>query len=412
MREFTIPKFSLKPRKHDPFDAEAQKTETLLGWFASGDAALGRKATRYKAAQVELQKRALADLKAAIPAWGPWGGPVIVFDLETLDIDQGQAMRFGVAERRGMDYVELCDFMHRERRPPSRDELDALKCVYIIFDRHDIEADKGLRLRSFRLLRASAAGREASTGVPHRLVSRDRFSAGVLGENHAIISKDVRAPKSPGDTIRATIPMPVMIVGHNVAFDFGRLPSLDARDANGGPAETVTIARGREMFGGFSLVMGGLKTRNALRVRTNKIGAGAKRLFDVVTPFGNRELETHRIVDTLQAAKAMLGAGTPASMDALCKMWRIVKRRASRLAPSSRSNVSPSAVASTGLTDERRAGVEHAPSVNAGRGRAPSRHAGPRSARSRSAPVEPVRAPSASPVEVRASVNAASGPQP
>jgi hypothetical protein len=114
-----------------------------------------------------------------------------------------------------------------------------------------------------------------------------------------------------------------MVVGHNLGFDLARLPDYDP-----------TEARGRDMFGGFSLIMG---TNDGLpitpdekanpdpsgflpRVIMKRIGIGKRRYKCVSTHNGG--LATHIFVDTVQLTKALLGADTHASMDALCEMWK------------------------------------------------------------------------------------------
>jgi hypothetical protein len=112
-----------------------------------------------------------------------------------------------------------------------------------------------------------------------------------------------------------------MIIGHNLGFDLARLPDYDP-----------TEARGEDMYGGFSLIMGTNDSDPIIdkstapkpsgwlpRVIMKRIGIGKRRYK--CTSVTNGGLHTHIFVDTLQLAKALLGADTPASMDALCEMW-------------------------------------------------------------------------------------------
>jgi DNA polymerase elongation subunit (family B) len=277
-----------------------------------------------KRAQVVLQKRYIAELSAAIPDWGAWGGPTHLFDTETQNVERGQAMRFGVLQSRGLQYHELIEFMQREQRPPNRAELDALGEVIVFYDKQELELDGGFLERSVSILRQLCEDRERETGIPHRLMTRNEVIKNVL-------FKETK--------IKDNIPLPIMIVGHNLGFDLARLPDYDP-----------TPSRGKDMFGGFSLIMGTndgdpiVDKENAPkpsgwlpRVIMKKIGIG-KRRYKCVSP-SNGGLYTHIFVDTVQLTKALLGADTPASMDALCEMWGgpIPKERVEHFKPLTRT---------------------------------------------------------------------------
>jgi hypothetical protein len=262
----------------------------------------GKNARQYCRFQGELQRRYIKQIAAAIPEWGAWGARSCVLDTETQNVETGQAMRFGVAHMRGYSYHELIEFMQRESRPPIRAELDTLREVYIFYDPDMIEIDANLRDTSIALLETVRKSREAATGVPHHLITRDQFVEEVLFRN---------------ERIKGAIPIPVLVLGHKLDFDLERLPVFDAG-----------MAKGDFFYGGFSLTMGrsvfkGGKNKGKPSgpvIQFKKIGPG-KNNYRAVSRF-NAHLHTHQFVDTLMLAKALLGADTPGSMDALCDLFK------------------------------------------------------------------------------------------
>jgi hypothetical protein len=249
-----------------------------------------------------LQRRYLKQIAADIPEWGAWGGRTCLLDTETQNVETGQAMRFGVAQMRGYGYRELYEFIEREGRPPNRIELDTLLVVYIFFDPHMIEMDASRSDASIALLENVRKSREAAIGVSHRIITRDKFVEEILFRY---------------ERIKGAIPLPILVVGHKLDFDLERLPLFDAE-----------MAIGDFFHGGFSLIMGRLvnKSGNSKgepsgpRVQIKKIGPG-KNNYRAVSRF-NAHLHTHQFVDTLMLAKALLGAETPGSMDALCNLFK------------------------------------------------------------------------------------------
>ncbi len=262
----------------------------------------GKNARQYCRFQGELQRRYIKQIAAAIPEWGAWGARTCVLDTETQNVETGQAMRFGVAQMRGYSYHELIEFMQRESRPPNRAELDTLREVYVFYDPNMIEIDAALRDASLALLETVRKSREATTGIPHHLVTRDQFVEDILFRN---------------ERIKGAVPIPVLVLGHKLDFDLERLPAFGAG-----------MAKGDFFYGGFSLTMGrsvfkGGKNKGKPSgpvIQLKKIGPG-KNNYRAVSRF-NAHLHTHQFVDTLMLAKALLGADTPGSMDALCDLFK------------------------------------------------------------------------------------------
>ena len=274
--------------------------EALLD-VLSVDEPRGKRIKKYRQAQAELQRRYIQQLAASIPDWQGWGGRTVILDTETQNVETGQAMRFGVAQMRGYGYRELIEFMVREGRPPSRGELDTLREVIIFYDPAMLEMDQSNLKTSIAILENLKQRRESASGVPHRLMTRDEFVEQVLFRN---------------ERIKGDIPLPVLVIGHKLDFDIQRLSVYPA-----------TMARGEFVYGGFSIPMGRSVKKggdrkgepNGPRVVMKKIGPG-KNSFRAVSNY-NAQLRTHEFVDTLMLAKALLGADTPASMDALCGMF-------------------------------------------------------------------------------------------
>jgi hypothetical protein len=344
-----------------------------------------------RSAQREYQRRAIEQLKKRLgrEACGTFIGRKIVFDTETTDIDQGQRVRFGVAEIHGMEFHEITDALD-DGATLTHESLNELREIYVFYNPRDLEKTDEVYERSLALLRTMCREREAASGVPHILMEKDDFVSNVVFAPSYIVSRLEPFPLQ--------IPFPTTIIGHHLAFDLGALPSHKAR-----------LSKKKGMYGAFSLIMGtsgkrydeipgttreekeaaiknakaqlieierelhkvggppakynrrtkhrhlmsgqylsdlseaqrarraqlltdrrelisgvlgcapDLATRYLPRVIVKKVGP-QKNTF-TYSARGNRLLDTFYFIDTLQLAKALLGAQTPASMDALCKLW-------------------------------------------------------------------------------------------
>ena len=290
LRAFTL------PRKSTKF-ASSMTDDELIAHVEKGENVTEAQQKRYaKLQQVRLQRQIIEDMKALIPAWGVWGGQTLTFDTETLDVDRGQIARFGVAQLRGMRYHELVEFMQRNNRPPIREELDALRETYIFYHRDNLAVD-GEDVDD-----AIATLKVHCDKHGYKLITQAEFVNEVFLK-HWYIKMDER------------IPMPIMIIGHNLPFDIGAL------------AVHTGFSEGRDMFGGFSIAIAepkktkGGKEWNMPRVRIKKIGVKKYRIK--CTPTDNAKLVSHTFIDTLQLSKALQGAQTPASMDYLCQLFKI-----------------------------------------------------------------------------------------
>jgi hypothetical protein len=288
LRAFTL------PMKSNKF-ASSLTDDELIAAAESGETLTGRQQKRYeKIQQSKFQLQIIDDMKARIPAWGVWGGQSLTFDTETLNVDRGQVARFGVAQLRGMKYYELVEFMQANNRPPARDELDALRDTYIFYHRANL-AVEGEDVNDAIALLQAYCGEKG-----YKLISQTEFVTKIFLK-HWYIKDD--------------IPMPIMVIGHNLPFDIGAL------------AVHTGFSEGRDMFGGFSIAIAdpqktkGGKEWNLPRVRIKKIGVKKYRIK--CTPTENAKLVSHTFIDTLQLSKALQGAQTPAGMDYLCQLFKI-----------------------------------------------------------------------------------------
>ena len=288
LRAFTQPMRSKK-------FASSLTDDELIAAVESGETLTDRQQKRYeKVQQAKLQLQIINDLKALIPAWGVWGGQSLTFDTETLNVDRGQVARFGVAQLRGMKYHELVEFMEANDSTPTREELDVLRETYIFYHRDNLAVEAENINDAIALLQAHCSEKG------YKLISQAEFVTKIFLK-HWYIKDD--------------IPMPIMVIGHNLPFDIGAL------------AVHTGFSEGRDMFGGFSIAIAGpQKTKrgkewNLPRVRIKKIGVKKYRIK--CTPTENAKLISHTFIDTLQLSKALQGAQTPASMDYLCQLFKI-----------------------------------------------------------------------------------------
>ncbi len=344
-----------------------------------------------RSAQREYQRRVIEQLKSRLgkEACGAFIGRKIVLDTETTDIDRGQRVRFGVAQLHGMTYQEIISALNDGVALTHRD-LNELKAAYAFYNPRDLEKSEDTYERSLALLQTMCAEREDATGVPHILIEKDDFVSSVLFAPSYIVNREEPYPLQ--------IPFPTTIIGHNIAFDLGALPTHHAtlsrkkghygafslimgtngkryvavpgttraeKDASiknakaelieierqldkvgGPPARYNRQTKRRHLMGGRSLgdfteeqraaraqlltarrrviasVLGcdpALAARYLPRVIVKKVGPQKTKF--TYSARGNRLLDTFYFIDTLQLAKALLGAQTPASMDALCKLW-------------------------------------------------------------------------------------------
>jgi hypothetical protein len=245
-------------------------------------------------AEANFQRAVLADLRRDIPGYD---GQKLVFDTETTDSRWGQAMRFGAAHVIGMSYHEIADFRHTRGRWPTREETEAVRYTVMFYRPDRLEAvDGGSYKNAIRLLRRYADQKN------YKLMTRERFNREIV---------------FGFDYIKGTIPLPKIVIGHNLPFDIGAL------------AVKWGLANGDDMFGALSCTLAAdlIKTPEAASpfrnkfdsVKIRRVGPG-KHLYGWKYN-DNPLLEAISFVDTLPLARALLSPPS-ASMGYLCDQFK------------------------------------------------------------------------------------------
>jgi hypothetical protein len=245
-------------------------------------------------AEANFQRAVLAELRRDIPGYD---GQKIVFDVETTDGRWGQAMRFGVAHVIGMSYHEIQDFKFTHHRFPTREETEAVRYTVMFYHPDRLEAvDGGSYKNAIRLLRRYCDEKN------YRLMTRERFNREIV---------------FGFDYIKGKIPLPKIIIGHNLPFDIGAL------------AIKWGLARGEDMFGALSCTLAAdlIETPEAASpfrnkfdsVKIRRVGPG-KHLYGWKYN-DNPLLEAISFVDTVPLARALLSPPS-ASMGYLCDQFK------------------------------------------------------------------------------------------
>jgi hypothetical protein len=203
----------LDPREHKPRDNSAK-----IG-AGSRDASAGSEAL----AQVERQRAVLAELSANIRSRdgrGGYDGQKLYLDTETTGREFGQAMRFGIAREIGMSYDEIMNFKRVNKRWPTREETEAVFRTIVVYRPEFLDrVPGGSPKNAKRILIRYAKARG------YVCMSREKFCREVVFRL---------------DTVKGDIPLPKMVIGHNLTFDLGAM------------ALEWGLARG-DMYGAISL---------------------------------------------------------------------------------------------------------------------------------------------------------------
>jgi len=238
------------------------------------------------------ERQAIADYQAMIgDRWFPWAGPCLIFDIETLGVERGQAMRFGVCHERGLEYHEVVEIV-QSGRSPSQIEIDRLRRKIMFYDPNDLEKNISDIPAALKIMT------DYCRLNGYILMTRTEFIRKVFFKRHPI--KDEFA-------------LPVMVIGHNLPFDLSAL-AVDYEKAK------------KRYYGGFTLKYGN-KWLPTIQVR--KIGA-SKHMFGISGGGSakNKEISNRlRFVDTVQLAHGLMGAQTSASMKDLCETFDIQPRK-------------------------------------------------------------------------------------
>ena len=241
-------------------------------------------------ARTAQEAQAIADYQAMFgDKWFPWAGPCSIFDVETLGVSRGQAMRFGVCHMRGLEYHEVVEIV-ASGRAPSQNEIDKLRRKILFYDPNDLEENAANIPGALEIVKSFYRKHK------YELMTRTEFIRTIFLKRHII---------------KGDFNLPVLVIGHNLPFD------LSALAVSYGLAE-------KDYYGGFSLGYGN-SFLPAIQVR--KIGAG-KHLFGISGSTKDKTINTKlRFLDTVQLAHGLMGAQTSASMRDLCNTFDIHPRK-------------------------------------------------------------------------------------
>jgi hypothetical protein len=101
---------------------------------------LKKKFDKKKETEADIQELELLEVANLVgDAWKPWGGPCLVVDFETTT-DLRQAIRFGVFQLRGYDFLEIIELS--KTKQATRDNLDRLWYERIVYSESECKPDE------------------------------------------------------------------------------------------------------------------------------------------------------------------------------------------------------------------------------------------------------------------------------
>ena len=223
----------------------------------------------------------------------PFGGLCLVLDCETFSFRDGQRLRFGFYQLRGLEDEEQ-QRLHR-RGQLTREALDSLRAEGIFYDPAAITEEELNELRRFQIKRnVQLMEKYGSDGPQLKLQEKDAF----------IDKTFYRLAKTYGDDL--------LIIGHNLPFDLGALCNHKQDESDNASHVESGLAE-RFWYGGFWLKLCNCsvegKCLNHPPVRVKKLGPN-KHMFGWRTE-GNKKLDTKsrvfaNFLDTTTFAKALL----------------------------------------------------------------------------------------------------------
>jgi hypothetical protein len=208
-------------------------------------------------------------------AWKSWGGPSLIIDFETTT-DLRQAIRFGVFQLRGYDFLEIIELT--KTKQATRANLDRLWHEGIIYSESECKPDE------IGLMQTYAANYNMLC------MTVDEFITKIL---YKLYSASAIRWQKIGDKSFPINQLPPLVIGHNLPFDLGRL------------AKTFGPANGYN-YGGLSMMI----RDGAPNVTIKKIGFG-KHLYGTNMRNGRQSL---LFLNTQQLGRAMLGASVKSNL--------------------------------------------------------------------------------------------------
>jgi hypothetical protein len=106
-----------------------------------------KKSDKKKTTEADAQDLELLEVANLVgDAWKPWGGPSLVIDFETTT-DLRQAIRFGVFQLRGYDFLEIIELT--KTKQATRDNLDRLWHEGIVYSEDGCKAEEIIVMQTY-----------------------------------------------------------------------------------------------------------------------------------------------------------------------------------------------------------------------------------------------------------------------
>ena len=229
---------------------------------SAGEGGQGRRKGEQDAAKLEMSEVA----RQLGPGAWPWFGPMLIFDCET-ETKIGQRLRFGIFQERGLNYRDLVERKKRHRTV-ARADMDTQRSEGIFYNPETCTKTEIATMRAY-----------ACEHGLNFMTMEDFLNEAFFRIYYLKRWQKGEAPQT----------LPMLIIGHNLPFDLGRL----ARRA--GPSKGSN-------YGGLTLTLAEKRASIAIK----KLGFG-KHLFKANQDWSRRS--NLRFLDTQQLGRAMLGPG-------------------------------------------------------------------------------------------------------
>jgi hypothetical protein len=234
------------------------------------------KPSKKKVTAADEQEREIVEVSNLVgDAWGAWGGPCLVIDFETTT-DLRQAIRFGVFQLRGYDFLEIIELT--KTKQATRNNLDRLWHEGIAYSETECKPQEKALMHEY--------------AAKHNMLCMniDDFKTKIFYKVYS--AKEKRWEKN-GDKSYPINQLPPLIIGHNLPFDLGRM------------AVRFNAAKGFN-YGGLTLTV----KEGCPNITIKKIGFG-KHLYGTNMRDNRQSLI---FLNTQQLGRALLGASVQSSL--------------------------------------------------------------------------------------------------
>ena len=172
----------------------------MLRAYIETDAPKTRGSGSKRKSPLAAQKMEMAEIKRKLgpDAW-PWFGPMLIWDCETTT-GVGQKLRFGVFQERGLNYRDLVERKRRNGRI-TREDMDEQRSEGIFYNPATCTETEIETMRVH-------AGKHGL-----RFLTLEKFL-------HTVFYRSYYYKRWRDGEPALTLPM--LLIGHNLPFDFGR----------------------------------------------------------------------------------------------------------------------------------------------------------------------------------------------